>query len=126
MVPTKELGVQTVMLIWRLLGGSTTASTGTPGDAANMWSYTGPRGVLVRGMFDEADIERTRTGGWLEGVTIVVGSHGNPLLALLPSASVPCDGFVAPVQVGTPAALCGAIAEGLIPLECVDQAGSTL
>lgn len=45
-VPTRELGVQTVMLIYQLFGGSVNA--GIPGDPTNMFSYTGPRGIRVR------------------------------------------------------------------------------
>ena len=44
-VPTKELGVQTVMLIYKLLGGS--VNSGVPGDPTNMFGYTGPRGIKV-------------------------------------------------------------------------------
>ena len=49
-VPTRELVVQNSMLIWRILGGN--VSKATPGDAANMFRYMGPRGVKVRGVFD--------------------------------------------------------------------------
>lgn len=49
-VPTRELVVQNSMLIWRILGGN--VSKATPGDAANMFRYIGPRGVKVRGVFD--------------------------------------------------------------------------
>ncbi len=44
-MPTTELGVQIVMLIYRLLGGS--VNKGIPGDAANMFTYDGPRGIKV-------------------------------------------------------------------------------
>lgn len=44
-VPTKELGVQTVMLIYKLFGGS--MNSGIPGDPTNMFSYSGPRGIKV-------------------------------------------------------------------------------
>ena len=43
--PTRELGVQIVMLIYKLLGGTTTARQ--PGDPANMFQYTGPKGIKV-------------------------------------------------------------------------------
>ena len=45
MVPTRELGVQIVMLIYKLFGGSVNSQV--PGDAANMFTYTGPRGLKV-------------------------------------------------------------------------------
>lgn len=44
--PTRELGVQIVMLIYKLLGGTTSARQ--PGDPANMFQYTGPRGIKVQ------------------------------------------------------------------------------
>ena len=43
MVPTRELGVQIVMLIYKLFGGAVNSQI--PGDAANMFTYTGPRGL---------------------------------------------------------------------------------
>jgi hypothetical protein len=45
-VPTRELGVQTAMLLYKLFGGSVHA--GIPGDPTNMFAYTGPRGIRVR------------------------------------------------------------------------------
>ena len=45
MVPTRELGVQTVMLIYKLFGGAVNSQV--PGDAANMFTYHGPRGLKV-------------------------------------------------------------------------------
>ena len=64
-VPTRELGIQHVMLAWRLLGGN--ISRRMPGDRANMFSYSGPQGVQVRGLFDARDVERAATRGTLEG-----------------------------------------------------------
>ena len=46
MVPTRELGVQIIMLIYKLFGGAVNSQV--PGDAANMFTYTGPRGLKVR------------------------------------------------------------------------------
>lgn len=43
MVPTRELGVQIVMLIYKLYGGAVNSQV--PGDAANMFTYKGPRGL---------------------------------------------------------------------------------
>ncbi len=91
-VPSRELGIQHVMLAWKLLGNNTSARM--PGDTANMFSYRGPQGVQVRGLFDARDVERAVSGGWLDGATIVVG---------------------------TPAAFGRAIARGALPLTCVDQ-----
>jgi hypothetical protein len=44
-VPTRELGVQCVMLIYRLFGGS--VNQGVPGQGGNMFEYEGPRGLKV-------------------------------------------------------------------------------
>ncbi len=90
-VPTRELGIQHVMLAWRLLGGNTSARM--PGDRANMFAYRGPQGVLVRGLFNALDVQRAAEG-WLDGVSVVVG---------------------------TPEAFGRAIACGALPLTCVDQ-----
>ena len=49
-VPTRELVVQNVMLIYRILGGN--VSTKMPGDAGNIFRYIGPRGIKVKGVFD--------------------------------------------------------------------------
>jgi len=61
-VPSRELGVQVSLLAYRLLGGSPSnptlqpfahASRYEPGNAANMFTYTGPRRVKVAGLWDE-------------------------------------------------------------------------
>jgi len=49
-VPTRELVVQNVMLIFRILGGNVSAKL--PGDSGNIFRYMGPRGVKVKGVFD--------------------------------------------------------------------------
>lgn len=43
MVPTRELGVQLVMLVFRLFGGN--VSTGVPGAPGSIFEYSGPRGL---------------------------------------------------------------------------------
>lgn len=48
LVPTRELGVQIALLVYRLFGGNPTAVTGIPGQPGNMFRYTGPRGLQVR------------------------------------------------------------------------------
>lgn len=45
LVPTRELGVQIVMLVYKLFGGSVNA--GVPGESSNMFAFTGPRGLKV-------------------------------------------------------------------------------
>lgn len=47
LVPSFELGVQACMLLYKLWGGN--ISSRTPGDPANMFSYTGPPGIKVGG-----------------------------------------------------------------------------
>jgi len=64
--------VQTALLAWRLLGGGSPARA--PGDSANMYTYRGPQGVRVRGLFSAADVERAAGRGWLEGCSVVVGT----------------------------------------------------
>lgn len=44
-VPTMELGVQCALTVYKLFGGN--VSQGRPGDGANMFTYTGPRGIKV-------------------------------------------------------------------------------
>lgn len=39
-----------------------------------MFSFTGPRGLLVRGVLDEGEALRARVGGGLAGATVVVGT----------------------------------------------------
>lgn len=46
LVPSMELGVQEAMLIYKLFGGS--VNPGIPGASANMFAYSGPRGLKVR------------------------------------------------------------------------------
>ena len=53
--PTRELGVQIVMLIYKLLGGTTTARQ--PGDPANMFQYTGPKGIKVDVVLPKVSLE---------------------------------------------------------------------
>lgn len=45
LVPSMELGVQEAMLIYKLFGGS--VNPGIPGASANMFAYSGPRGLKV-------------------------------------------------------------------------------
>ncbi|CAL8467542.1 g7080 [Coccomyxa elongata] len=71
-VPTRELGVQTVMLIYQLFGGSVNA--GIPGDPTNMFAYTGPRGVRVKGVLDKEEVVRAKNNGWLFASHVVVGT----------------------------------------------------
>lgn len=58
-VPTRELGVQTVMLIYKLFGGAVNSQV--PGDAANMFTYQGPRGLKVRTLRDTIRVATMRS-----------------------------------------------------------------
>ena len=91
-VPSRLLGVQHCLLAYRLVGGS--LGPRAPGDRANLFTYMGPQGLKVRGLFDAADVQRAARHGWLEGCSVVVG---------------------------TPEALGRAISCGALPLSCVDQ-----
>jgi len=68
-VPTRELTIQTVMLTYKLFGGS--LNVGVPGDAGNMFNYFGPQGVKVAGVFEWDHEERE---GLADVAEIVVGT----------------------------------------------------
>ncbi len=53
-VPTRELVVQTTMLAYKLTGGS--ISRGVPGDRGNMFNYSGPQGLIVKGVFEQRHV----------------------------------------------------------------------
>ncbi len=48
LVPTLELGVQITLLVYKLFGGNPSSGR-VPGDGANMFRYSGPRGAKARG-----------------------------------------------------------------------------
>lgn len=81
-VPTRELGVQVSMVVYRLLGGGSTNPTlqpytdplrYLPGGKANMFSYLGPRHVKVAGLWDEQALQPGYEDV-LNGVHIIVGT----------------------------------------------------
>ena len=45
-MPTLELGVQITLLVYKLFGGNPSSGR-VPGDGANMFRYSGPRGAKV-------------------------------------------------------------------------------
>ena len=54
-VPTRELGVQTALLLYELVGGSTKkTATELPG-LSNMFKYKGPKGVKIGCILDEEE-----------------------------------------------------------------------
>ena len=71
-VPTRELGVQSVMLIYKLFGGS--VNPGVPGGGANMFTYQGPRGLKVRGLLLGDEVEMAVQERYLDGAHVVVGT----------------------------------------------------
>jgi hypothetical protein len=71
-VPTRELGVQVVMLVYKLFGGS--LNPGVPGERANMFRYEGPRGIKVRGLLLPDEVESAVADRYLGGVHVVVGT----------------------------------------------------
>ena len=84
-VPTRELGVQTAMLLDRLLGGGihnptlqpfSTPGGGqhVPGDPANLFTYKGPRKVGVAPLWDEQTLYAGVYQDMLKNVVFVVGT----------------------------------------------------
>merc|ERR1719149_255727 len=81
-VPTRELGVQTSLLAYRLLGGGESNPTiqpyahpsrYSPGAKANMFTYEGPRHVRVAGLWDEQTLSDPNED-ILKGVHVIVGT----------------------------------------------------
>lgn len=82
-VPTRELGVQVSLLIYRLFGGGTGNPTlqpfshpsrYQPGNNANMFTYKGPRRVKVAGVWDEQALYATAEQDLLKGVHVIIGT----------------------------------------------------
>jgi superfamily II DNA/RNA helicase len=71
-VPTMELGVQQALLVFKLFGGN--VSQGRPGDAANIFTYTGPRNCKVRGLLNKEEVAMARGTDYLKGVHVVVAT----------------------------------------------------
>ena len=69
-VPSRELGAQMALLLYRLLGGSTVSAA--PGSKLNMFKYNGPKNVRVIGLLSERDVMNARENCLLEGVQFVV------------------------------------------------------
>lgn len=75
LVPSMELGVQEAMLIYKLFGGS--VNPGIPGASANMFAYTGPRGLKVRGLLTDQEVLMSKTIGYLKGAHVVIATPDN-------------------------------------------------
>lgn len=72
-VPTRELGVQIAMIVFRLFGGSL-ASDGIPGNKSNMFRFNGPRGLRVKGLILEDEVDQAVEKRYLHGAHVVVGT----------------------------------------------------
>jgi superfamily II DNA/RNA helicase len=55
-VPTKELGVQTAMELFELIGGSVKKSATEFAGKANMFKYKGPKGIRISAVLDEDEV----------------------------------------------------------------------
>ena len=56
-VPTRELGVQTAMLLYELVGGSLKKDPNEIRGKANMFKYKGPKGVRIGCVLDDEEAE---------------------------------------------------------------------
>lgn len=56
-VPTKELGVQTAMLLYELVGGSLKKDPTDIRGKANMFKYKGPKGIRIGCVLDDEEAE---------------------------------------------------------------------
>lgn len=72
LVPTRELGVQTALLVYKLWGGS--VNPGLPGLAGNMFAYTGPRGMKVRGILDKEEVVLAKNHDILSRTDLLVAT----------------------------------------------------
>jgi hypothetical protein len=72
-VPTRELGVQAVMLVYKLFGGSVNPGV-NPGERANMFRYHGPRGLKVKGLLLPDEVEMAVVDRYIAGAHVVVGT----------------------------------------------------
>lgn len=76
-VPTRELGAQIAMIVYKLFGGS--VASGVPGHKENMFRYSGPRGLKVRGLILDDEVDQAVEHRYLEGAHVVIGTP--PLIA---------------------------------------------
>eukprot|EP00550_Attheya_septentrionalis_P006500 CAMPEP_0198286092 /NCGR_PEP_ID=MMETSP1449-20131203/5246_1 /TAXON_ID=420275 /ORGANISM="Attheya septentrionalis, Strain CCMP2084" /LENGTH=773 /DNA_ID=CAMNT_0043983723 /DNA_START=295 /DNA_END=2619 /DNA_ORIENTATION=- len=54
-VPTRELGVQTALLLFELVGGSTKRTAQESSGMKNMFKYKGPKGIKIGCVLDESE-----------------------------------------------------------------------
>ncbi|KAL6765180.1 P-loop containing nucleoside triphosphate hydrolase protein [Haematococcus lacustris] len=72
LVPSLELGVQCALLLFKLLGGN--ISQGQPGDPANLFTYTGPQAIKVRGLLNKEEVAMACGTDYLKAVHVVVAT----------------------------------------------------
>ena len=67
-VPSRELGAQMALLLYKLLGGQTsrTLEGFVPGSRQNMFKYRGPKNVKVIGLLSERDVVNAKENCLLE------------------------------------------------------------
>lgn len=90
LVPTKELGVQIALLVWKLFGGN--ISSRLPGDASNMFQYSGPRLLKVAGILDEEEAYMATDARYFRGTHVIVGVPKHVLAAATGQVSLTRDG----------------------------------
>mmetsp|Transcript_16049 Transcript_16049/g.37194 ORF Transcript_16049/g.37194 Transcript_16049/m.37194 type:complete len:794 (-) Transcript_16049:65-2446(-) len=86
-VPTRELGIQTAVLLYELVGGSIKKDPNEIRNKANMFKYKGPKGIRIGCILDDEEAEfglKLQTD-----VTIVMPEYVGKLIAdgdLIPSS----------------------------------------
>jgi superfamily II DNA/RNA helicase len=77
-VPTRELGIQTALLLYELVGGSTKKTATDLSGLKNMFKYKGPKGVKIACILDE---EEAKSGLKLQtDVAITTPKHLGKLI----------------------------------------------
>lgn len=110
LVPTRELGVQAVMLVYKLFGGS--VNPGVPGERANMFRYRGPRGLRVKGLLLPSEVELAVAGRYLLGAHVVVGTPELIQEAMVSGGVAGCTGSACPPAAASPLSRVSSHAEG--------------
>lgn len=98
-VPTLELGAQVALAAYRLFGGSITSpAQARPGDDSNMYTYTGPKAIKVRGILNKEEVVMAKQSlTYLSQVHVVVATPATIMEAVLEPS--PLRGLVEHLQV---------------------------
>lgn len=76
----QKLNQKVALLVYKLFGGNISARR--PGDPANLFTYTGPRGAKVRGLLTDGDVAAAvGEVRWLAGAHVLVGTPPEVLAA---------------------------------------------